>query len=80
MAAKLTLAVDKNVIEMAKSYAKNTNRSLSELVEKYLESLIKEDPARKLSPKLSGIVGAVTLPEDFDEKKELEQYYESKHL
>ncbi|MBX2952907.1 MAG: hypothetical protein KF870_10395 [Leadbetterella sp.] len=80
MAAKLTLAVDKNVIEMAKSYAKNTNRSLSELVEKYLESLIKEDPARKLSPKLSRIVGAVTLPEDFDEKKELEQYYESKHL
>lgn len=80
MTTKLTLTVEKNVIEKAKFYARKTDRSLSELVEKYLESLVKDDIEQQLSPKLSKIAGAVKLPEDFDEKKELEEYYKTKHL
>ncbi len=81
MTTKLTLTVEKTVIEKAKSYAKHTGRSLSELIENYLETLIEENPKKEqLSPKLKKIVGVVKLPDDFDEKKELTAYFENKHL
>lgn len=80
MLTKLTLTVDKSVIERAKSYAKSTGRSLSELVETYLETITQENNEAPLSPKLNKIVGSVKLPKDFDEQKELRSYLESKHL
>lgn len=81
MTTKLTLTVEKNVIEKAKIYARNTGRSLSELIETYLESIIQENkPNNKISPKLKSLVGSVKLPKNFDEKKELEEYYRNKHL
>ena len=80
MATKLTLTVEEDVIKKAKSYAKKTGRSLSELVEKYLETLTEEHvEAKQISPKLKKLVGSVKLPENFDEKKELNAYFESKH-
>ena len=42
MTTKLTLTVEKSIIERAKSYAKNTGRSLSELIENYLETITQE--------------------------------------
>ena len=80
MTTKLTLTVEKSVIERAKSYAKNTGRSLSELIENYLDNITKESKEENLSPKLRKIVGAVKLPKDFDEKEELRSYFENKHL
>jgi hypothetical protein len=80
MTTKLTLTVEKSIIERAKSYAKNTGRSLSELIENYLETITQESLEDKLSPKLTKIVGAVKLPKSFDEKKELCSYLEKKHL
>ena len=81
MTTKLTLTVEEGVIQKAKSYAKHTGRSLSELVENYLETLTEENKdINQLSPKLKKLVGVVKLPTDFDEKKELNAYYEAKHL
>lgn len=81
MTTKLTLTVEKTVIEKAKSYAKRTGRSLSEIIEKYLESITNEEKNNdQLSPKLKKIVGAVKLPKNFDEEKELRAYLEKKHL
>jgi hypothetical protein len=81
MTTKLTLTVEKAVIEKAKSFAKHTGRSLSELVENYLETLTEENSSKEgLSPRLQKIAGAIKLPADFDEKKELREYYENKHL
>lgn len=79
MTTKLTLSVEKSVIERAKEYAKKTGRSLSELVENYLEAITQHDKEEKISPRLKKLVGAVKLPADFDEKKELEAYYKKKH-
>ncbi len=79
MAAKLTLSVEKRVIERAKRYAKTTGRSLSELIESYLAELTSEEPEGKISPKLKSLVGAVKLPKDFDEEKERREYLENKH-
>lgn len=80
MTTKLTLTVEKSVIERAKLYAKNTGRSLSEIIENYLTTLTNENDNDQLSPKLKKIVGAITLPEDFDEKAALRSALEKKHL
>lgn len=81
MATKLTLTVEERIIEKAKSYAKQTGRSLSELVENYLGTLVEENKdLKQVSPKLKKIIGSVKLPDDFDEKKELAAYFEKKHL
>ncbi len=80
MTAKLTLTIEESVIIKAKSYAKNTGRSLSELIENYLETITSEHEEKKdISSKLSKIVGSVKLPEDFDEDQELQNYLEEKH-
>ena len=43
MDAKLTLKLDKDVIDRAKEYASSQNRSLSRLIESYLKSLINKE-------------------------------------
>lgn len=81
MTTKLTLTVEESTIKKAKLYAKHTGRSLSELIENYLETLTEENVNKTgLSPKLKKIVGAVKLPDNFDEKAELSAYFENKHL
>ena len=80
MTTKLTLTVEKSVIERAKSYAKNTGRSLSEIIENYLTTITNESTNNELSPTLKKIVGVVNLPKDFDEKVALRSAMEKKHL
>ncbi len=61
MATKLTLSLDKEIIERAKVYAKEHNVSLSYLVENYLLRIISELPDERLQGgsivrQLTGIV------------------------
>jgi predicted HicB family RNase H-like nuclease len=80
MTTKLTLTVEKSIIERAKVYAKQTGRSLSEIIEHYLASITQDGEKDELSPKLRKIVGVVNLPSDFDEQDELRSAIEKKHL
>lgn len=50
MSTKLTLTIEKEVIETAKEYAKEKGQSLSEMVENYFK-LVTVD-RRKMNPKL----------------------------
>ncbi len=80
MNTKLTLSVEKQVIERAKEYAQKTGRSLSELVSAYFESLIYDDEkSQKISPKIKKFLGVVKLPKNFDEESERRSYLEKKH-
>ena len=79
MTTKLTLTVEKSVIEKAKKYAKGTQRSLSEIVQKYLESLFEESDKSELSPKIKKLAGSLKLPENFDYDKALDDYYKEKY-
>ena len=47
MTTKLTLTMDKSVIERAKKYAKREERSLSNLLENYLKALTYEKKYKK---------------------------------
>ena len=80
MNTKLTLTVEKSIIERAKIYAKSTGRSLSELIENYLIKVTQEESTTDLSPRLKKIVGIVNLPENFNEDFELRNAMEKKHL
>jgi len=80
MTTKLTLTVEKSIIERAKSYAKSTGRSLSEIIETYLTTITDETVDNEMSPKLKKIVGVIKLPKDFNEKEELRKSLEDKYL
>ncbi|MEO6682429.1 MAG: DUF6364 family protein [Ginsengibacter sp.] len=80
MNTKLTLTIEESVIERAKLFAKNTGKSLSEIIENYLVAITQEDITNNLSPKLKKIVGVVSLPEDLNEEDELRSALENKHF
>lgn len=59
MTTKLILTVEERVIKKAKSYAENTGRSLSELVENYLDTPNDEQKdTQQISPKLKKLAGS----------------------
>jgi len=76
---QVTLTIEESLIKKAKSFAKNNGRSLSELVEHYLDTLTsKKTDNQHISPELKKIIGAVKLPEGFDEEKALSEYHSTK--
>ena len=80
MDAKLTLKLNKEVIERAKEYAKAQDTSLSKLIESILSKLVSEKKESKISPNVKRLIGVLDLPEDFDYKKERAAYLEKKYL
>jgi hypothetical protein len=60
METKLTLKLDQSVINSAKEYAENNNRSLSKLVEDYFRNLVSENIQKEKYPplikRLSGVI------------------------
>jgi len=82
MDAKLTLSINRDVARKAKVYAKTKGRSLSDLVENYLMLLTKNTPIEETeySPRVKALLGSVTLPDDFDYKKELGDALINKYL
>lgn len=58
MNTKLTLNLNKTVIEQAKDYAKINSTSLSKLIENYLSSLTTSE--KKIKPKVSPLVKSLT--------------------
>lgn len=84
MDAKLTLKLDKKVIEKAKAYAATQNRSLSGIVESYLQSITVEEPGTnypeiEISPFVKSMSSGINIPPDLDYKKEYADYLENKY-
>ena len=72
MNTKLTLTIEKDVIEEAKKYAKDKGQSLSDLVENYFKLLTKDKRQIKpnqLSPRIKRLRGIIKVEKDFDYKK-----------
>ncbi|MBU3682256.1 MAG: hypothetical protein FGM16_10000 [Flavobacterium sp.] len=82
MNTKLTLTIEQTVIEKAKKYAKDKERSLSNLIENYLKALTKEDNSNEieLTPIVKSLKGSFTAPKNFDYKKELTNRLSEKYL
>ena len=83
MQAKLTLSIDKNVIERAKHYAQQHQQSVSSLVEAYLDRISaqanKDNELRSpITEHLTGMFAAQDNGQDY--KELLEDARLEKHL
>lgn len=82
MNTKLTLTIEKEIIEEAKEYAKEKGQSLSDLVENYFKLLTKENreiKPKQLSPRIQRLRGVLKVDKDFDYKQVLEEELTKKY-
>lgn len=84
MDTKLTLKLDKLVIEKAKDYASSQKRSLSRIIESYLQSLVNRYESNnwgeiEISPFVKRMSTGVHVPLDIDYKKEYSGHLAEKH-
>lgn len=84
MDTKLTLKLDKFIIDKAKEYASSHKRSLSRLIETYLKSLVNNDSSSKndefeISPFVKSLSTGVKIPADFDYKKSYRDHLSEKY-
>lgn len=76
MNTKLTLSIEKEVIDAIKEYAKEKGQSVSDMVENYFKLLAHKNKIVKpedLSPEVQRLRGIISLPNDFDFKKTVEE-------
>lgn len=76
MDTKLTLKLNKNVIEKAKIYASDKHMSLSRIVEAYLQSLTSDNSLNEfeISPFVKSMATGVKIPADLDYKMEYSDF------
>lgn len=81
MDTKLTLKLNKRIIEKAKEYASDKRMSLSRIVESYLQSLVseKEITEFEISPFIKSISTGSKIPTDLDYKKEYSDHLLQKY-
>jgi len=76
MNTKLTLTIEKEVIEVAKKYAKEKGQSLSDLVENYFKLITNERKpirSKELSPRVKRLRGIIKTKEEMNYKEILTQ-------
>lgn len=79
MKKKLTLSINEDLIEFAHKFSKETNQSISHIVEEYLSELKKQETNKKhLTPKIEKLYG-VFENEPIPEKKELRRNFHEKN-
>lgn len=82
MNTKLTLTIEKEVIEIAKEYAKEKGQSLSDLVENYFKLITqdrREIKPEQLSPRIKRLRGIIKTDEKIDYKKILTEELSKKY-
>ena len=79
MDTKLTLKLDKSIIDKAKEYAKGNNISLSKMIENYLQALTnKQSKEIKISPLVESLIGVIPhIKKDY--KKDYTKYLSEKY-
>lgn len=86
MDTKLTVKLNKEVIDRAKVYASSHKRSLSRIIESYLQSLVLQDGTEADKEKIEittfvkSISTGVHLPVDIDAKKAYSTYLSEKYM
>lgn len=83
MDTKLTLSINKEVIEKAKEYARSRRVSLSKLIETYLLYVTSEKEENKenkeVSPLVKSLTGVIDLPADYDYKENYSGHLKDKY-
>ena len=73
MNIKLTLSLNKEVIERAKHFAKSNNRTLSNLVETQLRAVTKQIDEDEIHPEIKKLMGKIHISTGFNHKVEMKK-------
>ena len=80
MDTKLTLSLDKSVIEQAKDYAKSNKVSLSRLIETYLASLTsRKNKELDITPLVQSLSGVISLNQKTNAKDDYTNFLMEKY-
>lgn len=82
MNSKLTLTIEKEVVEIAKRYAHEKGQSLSQMVENYFKFITGERAViaeNQLSPKVKKLRGIIKVDKNLDYKKILTEELSKKY-
>jgi hypothetical protein len=82
MDTKLTLKLDKFVIEQAKEYASSHKRSLSRIIESYLKSLVSQNKNNddiEISPFVKSMSTGINIPANLNYKDEFLKHMDEKY-
>jgi hypothetical protein len=81
MDTKLTLSLDKQIIEAAKKYAKKKNTSLSNLIENYLVNVTNtsKNSEVEISPLVKSLSGVLRMDKKQDYKKQYTDFLAKKY-
>ncbi len=82
MNTKLTLTIEKEVIEIAKAYAKEKGQSLSEMVENYFKLVTvnrRQIKPEQLSPRIQRLRGIIKTSGDINHKQVLTEELTKKY-
>jgi hypothetical protein len=81
MTTKLTLSVDKQVVQRAKRFARNQKQSLSQIVSRYLEYISSEElSAEEIDPEVLQLSDRIPLKDLADLKDSKFQYLMKKYV
>ena len=82
MNTKLTLTIEESVIMKAKQYAKSRGRSLSDIIENYLQMITRDNPDLdiNITPLVKSLKGSFNAPADLDYKEQLSRGLSDKYL
>lgn len=80
MDKKLTLSLDRSIIEQAKAYAKAHNVSVSKLIEAYLKRLTSTANGNsEITPLVQSLSGVIRIDQNIDYKEEYTDFLVEKH-
>jgi hypothetical protein len=80
MDSKLTVRLDSNVIERAKTYARIHNVSVSRMIESYLNSVTQQKSKDiEITPLVESLIGVAKVDTEFEIKKDYSDYLSEKY-
>lgn len=80
MDTKLTLSLNKTIIEQTKIYARSNQISLSKLIETYLASLTNKSQSKsEITPLVESLSGVINLDDAMDLKKDYHDFLLQKY-
>lgn len=80
MQTKLTLSIEKSVVEQAKEFSRRHHKSLSKLIESYLRQVARSGPEKDgITPLVSELSGVISAKKVSKHKEEYADYLAKKY-
>jgi hypothetical protein len=80
MDTKLTIRLDSEVIDRAKSYARSNNVSVSRMIESYLDSVTQVNSNNfEITPLVKSLSGLINIDASYDLKKDYNDFLSEKY-